>query len=268
MEVILKIFNYIAIPGIISGFVAFIWNIAPVSNLTADIVEVKLFSKEKRVLVKVIKYLFHTLIASAFMFIFIDLLINKLESIPLTLVSILMIINFLLFYILLIASTFNSFSYNRIKRLIRDLKVRWIVRWVFSIQKQNFLKKLLIFFLYVLITYVSISSLLVYSIFKSGLDVGIRNGNLDYLLAILFFTLLYSLLIPVLFKPAFSLINWNNGKQIAYIKDDKDARKKWYILYPTQKNYVLLGNEKEESICTEKKLVKKEELINKIIYLE
>ncbi|MBS4201312.1 hypothetical protein KHA93_16875 [Bacillus sp. FJAT-49732] len=267
MRELINVFNYIEILGIIGGFVAFIRKIAPVSNLTADIVEVKLFSKEKRLLVTVVKYLFNTFIATAFMFIFVEFAINRLESIPLLLVSLLMIVNLILFYILLIASTFNSFRYSQIKRLIKDLKVRWIVKWVYSLQKQILLKKLLILFFYILQTYISISSCLSYIIFKSGIYLGVRNGSLDDFIAVIIFTFLFSLLIPVLFKPGLSLVNWDNGKQIAYIKDEKD-NKKWFILQPAQKNYVLLGNEKEESICTQKKLVQKEDLINKIIYLE
>lgn len=268
MEELVKIFNYLGIPGIIGGVVAFIWKVAPLSNLTADIVEVKLFSKEKRLLVKSVKYLFYTLIATAFIFTFVIYIIGWLESVPLILVNILLIVTLILFYFLLFITSFNSISYSQIKNLIKFFKVKWIVKGILLVQKQSFIKKFLIIIFYVLLTYISISLYLSYTIFESGLYLGIREKNLDYLLPLIVLSFFFSLLVPVLFKPGLSLINLYKGKQTIYIEDEEDESKRWYVLYPTQKDYVLLGNKKEEFLCTEKKLVQKEYVINKKIYLE
>lgn len=264
MDELIKIFHYLRIPGIIWGIVVLIWKIAPVSNLTADIVEVKLFSKEKRLLVKGVKYIFYSLLATAFLYVFVEFIINRWDSIPLPLVSLLMIVNFILFCILIIVSTFISFRYSQTKRLVKNIKVRWFKKGIYSMQKLSIIKRLLIFLLYILITYISFSSFLSYTIIESGLYLGIRNGIATDILAVLIFVLLCSLFIPVLIRPGLSFINWNT-KQIAYIKDKNET---WYILYPTQKNYVLLGNNMEESLCTKKKLVQKEDLINKVINIE
>lgn len=268
MEELVKIFNYLGIPGIIGGLVTIIWRVTPLSNLTADIVEEKMFSKEKRFLIKSVKYLFYTLIATAFIFTFVDFLINWLESVSLLLVNILLVVNLMLFYILLFLTSFNSISYGQIKNLIKIVKVRRIVKWVLIIHKQNVINKLVFFIFYVLLTYISIGLCLSYTIFESGLYLGVRERELDYLLAIIIFSFVFSFLIPVLFKPGLSLINWYKGKQTIYVTDEEDKSKRWYILYPTQKNYVLLGNKKEEFLCTEKKIVQKEDIINKIIHLE
>ena len=268
MEELVKILNYMRIPGIIGGLVTIIWKVAPLSSLTADIVEVKMFSKEKRFIVKSVKYLFYTLIATAFIFTFVNFITNQLESVPLFLVNIFLAVNLILFYLLLFFTSFNSNSYSQKKNLIKIIKVKWIVKWVLLFQKLSVIKKLMFFIFYVLLTCISIGLYLSYTIFESGLYLGIKEKKLDYLLATIIFTFVFSLLIPVLFKPALSFINWYKGKQTIYLEDEEDKSKRWYILYLNQKNYVLLGNNKEEFLCTEKKLVPKEDIINKIIYLE
>lgn len=268
MDELVKIFNYIGIPGMIGGLVAIIWKVAPLSHLTADIVEVKLFSKEKRFLVKSVKYLFYTFIATAFIFTFVDFMINRLESVSFTAVNILLFLNLILFYFLLFFTSFNSFSYRQTKKLIKTFKVKWVVKCVLFIQKQSVIKKLIFFIFYIILTYITIGLCLSFIVFESGLYLGIREKELDYLLAISLFSFFFSLLIPVLFKPGLNLINWYKGKQTIYIEDEEDKSKRWYILYPTQKNYVLLGNKKEEFLCTEKRLIQKEDILKKIIYLE
>ncbi|MFS0673641.1 hypothetical protein [Ornithinibacillus sp. 179-J 7C1 HS] len=267
MEELFKVLKYIGIPGMIGGLVTIIWKVAPLSNLTADIVEVKLFSKEKRLLVKSVKYIFYSLLATAFIFIFVDFIINWLDSVSFTAVNILMFIDLMLFSFLLFLTTFNS-GYSETKELIKIFKVKSIVKCVLFIQKQSVIKKLIFFIFYVLLTYISIGLSLSYTIFESGIYLGMREKEEDYLIAIIIFSFLFSLLIPVLFKPGISFINWYKEKQTIYVEDEEDNTKRWYILYPTQKNYVLLGNKKEEFLCTEKKLVHKEDILNKVIYLE
>lgn len=142
-----------------------------------------------------------------------------------------------------------------------------IEKYTSFIEKQSKIVKLFFLIFYVLLTFVTFSLYLSYIFIESGIYLGITESDLDNLLAAFIFSFFFSLLIPSLLKPTLDLIEPNKGKQAIYIVDKENDSKKWYILHPS-KNYILLGNEKEEFLCTKKKLVEKEYILNKVIYHE
>lgn len=119
MEELVNVFHYIRIPVIIAGIAAIIWRVAPLSSLTADIVEIKLFSKEKKFLVKSIKYLFNTFVAAIFILTLVDYIV-RLDSVSIVL------INFLAFIVI---ALYFFYSYM-LHRLILILKIKFQIKFL------------------------------------------------------------------------------------------------------------------------------------------
>jgi hypothetical protein len=232
--------------------------IQPISMFTANIIEKRLFSKEKRLIISIIQYIFKSLIWS-----FILYTIATLMS----LIDYSNFSKYIIFFIscFIIATELLLLLYlylNDLKQNDERDGSKFYSKMI-KLKNMSMQKRLIIFVIYVLSVNLSLGLLIGYSMSIIPLDKSIM-----YLLSTYVFTFIFSLFIPLLINPALKNINWDKGKKIAYIIDNT-LNENWYILYPISKGYILLGDNKDEFSCTKQRILKLESLIdNETIYLE
>ncbi|HAM79246.1 hypothetical protein [Ornithinibacillus bavariensis] len=249
----------IAIAGIAISIIIFYFKFSPVSSLTAEEIQIRLFSKEKRILVNLINYIIKTFVWSIIIFGTTLYLIKFNKTVSLIYDNIIfpVLIIEILFFMLLISKEYNQIG--KINEKIKNVKLFRLLSKLRFKKKFRFL--LVAFYMLLIIT--TFSSLLahMYNLFNDTID-------LNFILAVYLVTYLVCLIIPFISSPCADYITGetvNKYKDI-YILDDNENR--WYIYYPINKSFVLLGNNKDEILCSQKKILKFEDLNDLVIYLE
>ncbi|WP_440097217.1 hypothetical protein ACTDI5_06990 [Bacillus paralicheniformis] len=254
----------IGLPGYIAsgGILVYIFVITfrPITLLSSNTFEKKLFSKERLFLLMSWSHLWQTAFWTSLFFCMITLIgVPKwtAEINSSTLVStIAVFLGELLFLLIVLVN-------NKVdSKILNFFKAYW-ARCLLAV---TFVTCLFIF-------YFALNGLIVDSI--EG------ENQVDKLTAILVLSFSFSLPIPALMKPVSKLIEWSKEKHII-IKEESEQEShhdtptseksagngNWYVLHAINKELILLGNKPNPKLCTETKVIKIEELCNKKMFIE
>ncbi|MFG6116959.1 hypothetical protein ACGTN9_17545 [Halobacillus sp. MO56] len=230
MNEIKNIMEIIPIPSYFVMVIVIIFKSAPISTLTADPLEEKLYSKEKRSVLSILKHSFFT-------FIWFMLFYGLASSIKIYLwVAIISMVLLLGLFIYLIST--------EIKPALKD-------RY-----------RLNVFLVALSVLLLAVSFLF----FIPPIDIE-NDSNLSILNS-LAYCLTFGLVMPILLKPGALLIKWSTIKAFYFKEVCPETEKEWvwYIHYPINKEFVLIGNEKYPISSEIKKIISKEKLMDQIIY--
>ncbi|NPC93638.1 hypothetical protein HOO54_15705 [Bacillus sp. WMMC1349] len=256
--------GYIAAGGILVYI--FVAKLRPITLLSANIFEKKLFSKEKLFLLMIWRHLWHTAFWSSFFFSIVILTgipkwtvdINSSSSVG-TVFGIFGELLFVLIFLL------NDPKYKEEDSRISNFFKAYWARCLLAI------------------TFVICLSIFYFAF--NGFIVGSTEGGnqVDKLIVILVVSFILSLPIPVLMKSVSKLLEWSKEKHI-FIKEEYEQESQhnipiseerhnhekgqWYVLHAINKELILLGNESNPKLCTETKVIKLEELCDKTMFIE
>ncbi|OMI24863.1 hypothetical protein BTA31_20905 [Bacillus haynesii] len=250
--------GYIAAAGIL--FYIFVITFRPITLLSANIFEKKLFSKERLFLLMSWSYLWQTAFWTSVFFSMViltgvpkwtaDMNISSLVS------TIAVFFGELLFLLIVLVN-------NKVdSRFLNFFETDWGRRIL-------------------AVTFVICLSIFYFAF--NGLIVGSIQGEnqVDKLTAILVLSFVFSLPIPAIMKPVSKLIEWSKEKHIL-IKEEPEQESHyntptseesydngdWYVLHAINKELILLGNKPNPKLCTETKIIKIEELCDKKMFIE
>ncbi|WP_307892584.1 hypothetical protein [Bacillus swezeyi] len=261
---VFSLLKSIGLPGYIAaaGILVYIFVITfrPITLLSANIFEKKLFSKERLFLLMSWSHLWQTAFWTSVFFSIVNLTgVPKwtAETNSSTLVStVAVFLGELLFLLIFLV---NNKVDSRFLNFFKEYWARCLLAVAFVI------------------------CLSIFYFALNGLIVGNIEGEnqVDKLIAILVLSFSFSLPIPALMKPVSKLIEWSKEKHI-FIKEESEQEShhntptseeshdkgNWYVLHAINKELILLGNNSNPKLCTETKIIKIEELCDKKMFIE
>ncbi|MEC1409814.1 hypothetical protein P9C93_04260 [Bacillus safensis] len=242
--------SYIAALAVLSYLV--FKKIRPISLLSSNIFEKKLFSKDQLFSLFILRYFGETV-----MWMFINLVIIYIFGAPdwtgnpsqsQFVASIASLIGSVIFVVILIVN-------ERKEKYPQFLDLNWVRGIAFFL-----------FLCCVLIFYFSFNGTLIHDI---GSEISI--GALIFILILVF---IFYLPIPIIMRSSLKFV-YDRKEQNIYIcanelretdnpinGNDEINQHKWYILHAVNKELILLGNHPKEKLCTVTKIIKLEDLCN------
>ncbi|MEK5082536.1 hypothetical protein [Bacillus sp. FSL H8-0515] len=253
----------IGIPGYVAAAGILVYGLVvtfrPITTLTANIFEKKLFSKEKLFIVMIWRHFWQTVFWTA-AFLSILSLTNLPEwtvnfNTSTTVGTITATIGEILFVIILFIKEFEDkdcgFS-NFFKPYWRRCSV------------------VIIFVTCLILFYVALDGFII----GSSKD----ENQLTKLIYILGIPFVFSLPVPFLMRPVSRLVEWSRDKYIVIDRSEQERPQNpstneesdncWYVLHAISKELILLGNKPNPKLCTETKIIKLEELCDKKMFIK
>ncbi|MED0772643.1 hypothetical protein [Bacillus siamensis] len=249
--------GYIAAAGILAyGLVV---TFRPITTLTANIFEKKLFSKEKLFTIMIWRHFWQTVFWTA---VFLSIL--SLSNLPewtvnfntsTTVGTITATIGEILFIIILFIKEFED----------KD--------WGFSNFFKPYLARCSIVIIFVI-------CLILFYVALDGFIIGSTKdeNQLTKLICILALPFVFSLPVPFLMRPVSRLVEWSKDKYIVIDRSEQERQQNpstneesedyWYVLHAISKELILLGNEPKPKLCTETKIIKLDELCDKKMFIK
>ncbi|MBU5261958.1 hypothetical protein [Bacillus atrophaeus] len=253
----------IGIPGYIAagGILAYglVVTFRPVTALSANIFERKLFSKEKLFTIMIWRHFWQTVLWTA-----VFLSIISLTNLPkwtvnfnasTTVGTITATIGEILFVIILFIKEFE----NNGSGFSNFFKPYWIRCSV-----------VIAFVICLTLFYVALD----------GFIIGSTRGEnqLTKLITILGFPFVFSLPVPILMRPVSRLVDWSKDKYIVIEKSEHERQQNpptneesddcWYVLHAINKELIFLGNQPNPKLCTKTKTIKLEELCGQTMFIK
>ncbi|WP_426982451.1 hypothetical protein ACP059_11075 [Bacillus cabrialesii] len=240
-----KLLSSFGIPTVVISIVFLVINIfkvfQPITLLSSNIFEQKLFSKERLFFVKFCKYLLYALAWMCIFYSISETLRDKLKWDYNEVVSICsqIILGGIFLFLVIVNEIQNPnrwFSKLKSKKLFKIIIVTIYLTSLFTFYIQFYL-------------------LIAFPQFK----------DLGMLIAVIIMFYVLCSAIPFISIPVLRLINWTTKKTV-YIRDENN--KKWFILYPINKEIILLGDDSDPKMCKKTKMKKLEDLYNEPILLK
>jgi hypothetical protein len=232
-----------------SSVVIFLYKLRPVSIFSATTLEKKLYIKEKMVLINFFKYL----VISVYVFVI-------LFGISLFMVEHLFynhaLYEVVSFILLLTASII--YLYQMIYDDLKKISAKLIIH---SRKMTEYQMKYLIFTCFILALIGSFLFML--SDLSHQLDKLDESKNI-ILIGKIIGSLLFSLIVPLIVYPSLKFSGLNKNQNVTFILKNET----WFILYPINKDYILVGNNPKSSMCTRNKAIKREELFENEFNIE
>ncbi|MDF2607403.1 MAG: hypothetical protein K0S34_1599 [Bacillales bacterium] len=251
LDILKEVVPKLGIPGIFIAILIIIINSKPITTLFASSIEVKLSTKERRVVIKLIRKGFEVLIYLLLLLMITDGFFKDEKLYNPELATILYI-----FQVLILALT-----------LIGDLKGKSFN----NVLKNNSLKiKVILYFLcigYLILWFILPAYFIGTQIYSDFYNKNL-NENQQYgvlIAVILIYTIISLFLLPI-FKIIYRFLELNifPNKNLKIIINNKI----WYIHHPIDTDLFLLGNLPDINSCDEVLLIEKNELILKNIIVE
>ncbi|KAF6538651.1 hypothetical protein G9F75_07010 [Bacillus sp. EKM208B] len=260
---VVGLFKSIGIPGYIAAAGILVYGLVvtfrPITTLTANIFEKKLFSKEKLFTIMIWRHFWQTVFWTV-----VFLTILSLSNLPewtvnfntsTTVGTITATIGEIIFAIILFIIEFEDMD------------------WGFT----NFFKPKWIRFSVVI---VFVTCLILFYVALDGCIIGSIKGEnqLIKLIYILGIPFIFSLPVPFLMRPVSRLVEWSKDKYIVIDRSEQERQQNpstneesddcWYILHAVSKELILLGNKPNPKLCTETKIIKLDELCDKKMFIK
>jgi hypothetical protein len=258
----IKTISWGGLVAFLAALISIVKKIHPITTLTSSNFERALLTKEKRVLVKLSRFIMQSIIYMAVIgfvsFCFYGLYSNTYFKIPKK--FIIMLPNVLSYIVIISSSILINISIseiNLIGRLTSNKKTHAIT------------------FITTLAVFVLSSTFFIPSIFASLLI----NGGIKYsnntelsLIILIFVTFWFVLSIAIVGGMKFSLSQFDKKLNIAsgdyfYIQENETSEK-WYVYYPTSNDLFLLGDTPLSKETNVFKTMGKKELLEKKIYVQ
>ncbi len=252
-----ELLSIFSLPVTILPLILLLIKLAPISHLTADSVENAMFSKEKRWIIRTVKYIYRSLQFTIILFAM-STIISETGLYKWILYSGEGIFAFLIIFAEFIFFYFVIVNDENIKKKIKNKIV-----YIFVIKLIN--KNESVFNNVLLVSFITII-LLTYSFILAITDAELNIFSTRGFLIKLSVAFILSLTIYPLVQPGLILNKWMNVKrESTFIKEGNEI---WYILHPIGKEKVLLGDGKSPDSCEKKKIMQTESLVGKTIYIE
>ncbi|AZI47402.1 hypothetical protein [Bacillus velezensis] len=226
--------SFLNVPsGIVLGIAIFTGGIikgGPLTFITSHHVEKALLTKEKRFMLELFFYLVKSICFSCLFLLFVfssnfyDLIGNNM-FVSSTIAGVSLILGQLIFVFF---ALLNDNSWTKVVTALNEkISYKWKMALFF------------IFFICFLIAYFYVNGLIVYSFKSSVISIG-------DILSIFIISFIFSLAIPKIFSSFSKYLQWEIKKGV-YVSDpdsEKDSKEssEWFILYPINKEEVLLGD--------------------------
>ncbi|KAA6448580.1 hypothetical protein [Bacillus swezeyi] len=243
LEIVLnKLANSLGIPSVIVPLFFLLRMFKPLSFFSANVVEQRMFSKERIFYFKAFKHVFYTFFWMSTLFSTAFYLKDFVDWEPNNVYFYLVLVvgELVWFFIFLInqdALHYRTVSFVKNNRLIKSLLVIIFMGCLWSV-------------------YMPFYQLLLLSFETSTLMIGISIGTI----------FIVTSFIPFILRPISRLIKWSTVKTV-YIRDKEQGRK-WFVLYAINQDTVLLGDSSEVKACKENMIMKIEDLYNRPIKIE
>ncbi|RPK11627.1 hypothetical protein [Bacillus subtilis] len=137
--------------------------------------------------------------------------------------------------------------------------IQTLVHRSFKFFKGNLKRRLLLTIIFMLCLIIFYDSSNLYLI-NSSSDL----KGLSRVIFILIASFLIALPTPFFLRPISKFIGWTKEENVYLMHDDT----KWYVLYPINKELILLGNNSNPKRCDKTKILKLEDFHNKTLFLE
>ncbi|UZD75319.1 hypothetical protein [Bacillus siamensis] len=270
---VFSLLKSIGIPGSVAagGILIYLFGVTfrPITLLSANAFEKKLFSKEKLFLLMSWQHFWQTMLwMCVFLSFTISLNVQKWainQKLSSTVGSIAIVVGELIFFLIL---------------AVKDSK-KENPKW--NILKSKPMKIVLsvLFILCLGVFYISFDGFIVGS--------ALQEKGLNKFILLLIFPFFISLPIPFLMRPISRFIEWSKEMNIYIISVNEDRQQegvtqdvqnevptdlgdkkriRWYILHPINKEFILLGNNANRKLSTETKIIKFEELCDTTMFIE
>ncbi|UOQ43370.1 hypothetical protein MUN89_15780 [Halobacillus salinarum] len=229
-----KQYNWI---GVLVSVLIFVRKMYPITSLTADVVEEKLFSKEKRIVLDITKFLVQS-IYWAFVLLSINLFLEgtMLGDINTLWGAIFSIFGGILFFYFFFDVELN---WNSSKKLIVPLFIFYIILLVLVGSK-----------------FIDMAE----TTFKDPISLFFGKATLAFIMG---------LFATRLFKPALLAIQWFENKVIvSYKEKTEEDCNVWFVFHPINKDHILVGDSESLNECKKKKIILKDKIIDKQLIIE
>ncbi|KXZ21822.1 hypothetical protein P4T89_03570 [Bacillus nakamurai] len=270
---VFSLLKSIGIPGSVAAggvlIYLFVVTFRPITLLSANAFEKKLFSKEKLFLLMSWQHFWQTMLwMCVFLSFTISLNVQKWainQKLSSTVGSIAIVVGELIFFLILAVK--DSKKENSKWNILKSKPMKIVLS--------------ILFILCLGVFYISFDGFIVGS--------ALQEKGWNKFILLLIFPFFISLPIPFLMKPISRFIEWSKEMNIYIISVNEDRQQEevtqdvqndvptdvddkkrvhWYILHPINKEFILLGNNANRKLCTETKIIKFEELCDTTMFIE
>ncbi|MDE4086443.1 hypothetical protein PO902_15445 [Planococcus maritimus] len=251
-EVANEFFSKFGIPGILVALVMYFMRNNPITSISASAIEMKLATKEKRLYVRVVKYVGEILGYTTILLILtITFFSNKNLFHPVVAFALAIILLGVYLWIVVLDASEKSFS-----DLVNGLNIKW--KWIVYV----------LFILHFISSFIFISYYIGTQIYSSFFDKSFTDTERSTILIgviILYFFIAIMMQVTVL-DTYYRFIGFKNpNKHSLSINIEEE---KWYLLHPVDKEVYLLGDTPVIQECTQFCFLERHELLKETIKVE
>jgi hypothetical protein len=250
-ELLIKLLSGLQFPTIVISLSVILFKIIkflPITFVTAQDIEKKIYTKEQRLLHQVIHYIFNMLLATMLMVPVGDFFANNSQwYVPSIALSALIYI--FLFYLLIF------WMGDQRKRIKNISKARYRV-------------------LFILGAAIYSVAIIVLPPYFTGSLLGslytVEQGKVisEYLLVLILIHFFYSGFILFMFKPLNKVLALKSEKVVSIEIEKNNKIEKWYLLYPVKTDSFLIGDHYMPELCKRNRIITKDELLQKEFIIE
>ncbi|MCM3629738.1 hypothetical protein M3194_20565 [Paenibacillus glycanilyticus] len=257
-DIINNILSKLGIPSMLISLVLFVIRIRLVTLITSNSIERKMFSKEKQLVIKVMKLFFEIMMTVLFLFIITDNLF-KYKSIYNSSLAIIAVVSLLIIFIVVL--TLKEVMNKNFKKLLGKSR-NWI-------RIPAFVLCSLIIVCYYLLPAYYVGTQIYSEFYLKGTTTSEKNIILIAVF-ILYFIITICVLVPIsriMYQfMGFDELNPNklNDKPV-YIEYEGE---RWYLYHPVNNTLYYLANETHLTESTKFRYLQREELIKQILRID
>lgn len=251
-EIANEFFSKLGIPGIVVAIVMYFMKNNPITSISASAIEMKLATKEKRLYVKVVKYIGEIFgYTMVLLILTITFFSNKNLFHPVIAFTIAIILLGVYLWILVLDLREKSFS-----DLVNRLEMKW--KWTVYV----------LFLLHFISSFIFIAYYIGTQIYSSFFDKSFTDiERSTILIGIIFLYVFIAMMMQfTLLDTYYRFIGFKNTNKHTLIVNI--GEKKWYLFHPIDREVYLLGDTPVIQECTQFRFLERNELLKETIEIE
>ncbi|MDR5002495.1 hypothetical protein [Brevibacillus parabrevis] len=246
-ELVMKLLSILQVPSIIVAVLAVVIRVitfSPVTFITAQEIEKKIYTKEQRLLHQIVHFLFRMIIVTIFMLQIGDYFVDK-KHLYNNWIALAALIYVILFFYLIFCMAASR------KKVTDEVSAR---------KRVFFLLATGIYFIFSIV-------IVPYSIAPIVGEV-YHTKSFDLLIFLAMILFIFSPLILLLLTPLNKVFAFKTEKVVSIEINKEGQKEKWYLLHPVKTDSYLLGDNYTPELCKRNRIITKEQLIEKEFLIE
>ncbi|WP_340701391.1 hypothetical protein [Brevibacillus borstelensis] len=250
-ELLSKLLSTLQVPSIVLAISAIVFKLItflPVTFVTAQEIERKIYTKEQRLLHQTLHFLFNMIVVTIIMFPLGNYFANNPEW----------YVNGVALFAVVLVNVFFLLIFlmaDQRKKITNIVKIR------------NRIFLLLGTVLYLLIT-IALPPYFTGSLVGTMYRETLKAGSFEYFVVLIVFLSFCSTFVVLLLKPLNKVLAFKTEKVVSIEMVIDEKKEKWFLLYPIKTDSYLLGDHYMPEICKRNRIIKKDALFEKEFIIE